>query len=191
MSADLRDAQGRRIPDELEWQAAVAAAERDTGLGRVVTGRDLFLRVAGQDPAPWVDKAAVEADLKARERDGRDAGGDVRAQLEALHTHTTGAVLDFTRKVSDGAGGYRLVDDKNAIADFEHRLKAQAAAATMGPGSGMARLVNGRWVGDPDVVARAELNDALRARMQAQMQARLEAADIRFAGPYRLSESVK
>jgi hypothetical protein len=191
MSAELRDAQGRRIPDKLEWRAMTAAAERDAGLGRVVTGRDVFLRAAGQDPAPWVDKAAVEAGLKEREDSGRDAGGDVRAQLEALHTHTTGAVLDFTRKVSDGAGGYRLVDDKNAIADFEQRLKAEAAVATMGPGSGMARLADGRWVGDPDVVARSEANDRYRAAMAAQAQQRAEAAGIRFAGPYNVLNSVK
>jgi hypothetical protein len=108
-----------------------------------------------------------------------------------LHTHTAGAVLDFTRKVSDGAGGYRLVDDKNAIADFEQRLKAQAAVATMGPGSLMARLVDGRWVGDPDVVARSEANDRYRANMQAQMQARMKAAGINFAGPYDVLNSVK
>jgi hypothetical protein len=191
MSAGLRDAQGRRIPDELEWQAAAAAAERDTGMGRVVTGRDLFLRAAGQDPEPWVDQAAVEVDLAERQSLNRDAGWDVRAQLEALHTHTPGVVLDFTRTVYDSAGEAHTDTDHNKLAQFNARLKAQAAALHQGPGSGVAMWRDGRWQGDPGVVARSEQNDALRARMEEQMQARMEAAGIRFAGPYNIFNSVK
>jgi hypothetical protein len=188
--APLRDGQGRRIPDAYELDAMARAAERDAGV-RLDTPRDILYRAAGQDPRSSVDEAAVAAELEARRGRGQDAGGDVKAQLEVLHTHTPGLVLDFTRNVVGSDGRVRTLDDHNAISEFTNRLKVETAIRDQGPGSGVASWRDGRWQGDPDVVARVEAAEAERARQLAAMQARQDAAAIKFAGPYNIFNSVK
>jgi hypothetical protein len=188
--APLRDGQGRRIPDSYELDAMARAAERDAGV-RLDTSRDILYRAAGQDPRSFVDESAVAAELDARRARGQDVGGDVKAQLEALHSRVPGLVLGFVRDVVDSDGRVRTVDDHNAIAEFTRRLKAEAAVRLQGPGSGVASWRDGRWQGDPDVVARIEAAEAERARQLAVMQARTDAAAIKFAGPYNIFNSVK
>src|SRR5262245_32302624 len=89
--APLRDRQGNRIPDKIELAAMAIAAERDARISRhMETPRDVLFRAAELDAEAAVDEAAVAAALAERERLGQPAGGDVRDQLRALHSHTPG-----------------------------------------------------------------------------------------------------
>jgi hypothetical protein len=72
--------------------------------------------------------------------------------------------LDFTRRAGDG----RLVDDHAALAEWQHRMKVEADVMTMAPGSGIVMQRGDGWVGDPEIVRRAEENDRRRAAMRAE-----------------------
>jgi hypothetical protein len=142
--------------------ATAAGRETRLGPGFDSVGAAVY-RAAGEEPRHWAEDAGVKP-----------------PQAGSL-------ILDFTRRTADG----RLVDDHNAIAEYLHRLKVEAAVRDMGPDSGICRRVGDHWEGDPDTVARAEENDQYKRDMAAQAQARMAASDIKFAGPYRVSQSVK
>jgi hypothetical protein len=172
----LRDEQGRRIPDEIERQAMRQAALQEgyTRPGvRDETPRGWMARAAGA--RQWVDTEAVNAELRALRDRGEPAGGDVREQLEIMHRHLD--MIDLT--------------DRNDLHAFQERMEREAAAGTMGPGSGICQWLGGdSYRGDPEMIARAREAVAIRARMAAQAQGRLDASAIRFPGPYNVCNSV-
>jgi hypothetical protein len=138
----LRDPEtGRRILDAREHFVAAQAAIREAGRG---PGFDSVgaaaYRAAGEEPRQRAEDAGVNP-----------------PQAGSL-------ILDFTRRTDDG----RLVDDHNAIAEYLHRLKVEAAVMTMGPDSGICMQRGDGWVGDPKIVRRAQENDRQRATMQAE-----------------------
>lgn len=99
----------------------------------------------------------------------------LRDQLEIAHSHLN--MVDLT--------------DRGDLHAFNERVRAEARLASMGPGSGIAvGEPGGQMIGDPAIVARSREAEAYKARLAAQAQARLDAEAIKFAGPYRVFNSV-